>query len=1173
MNRAPVLNLTRLDLERLPGITRPFALMAAPGVNLIIGPNEVGKSSVARAVFHLLWPAGKAATPFSVRGAFTDEVGPLQARRIDNEDVVWTRDGAEASAPELPAGHVARCYRLGLLDLNRPAAGDLDQELAREIRRQMAGGFDLTQVRDLFPDQSAKLSRQQKQWARVHQELQQCQIGQKQLAEQERGLADKEKEYARAAQAAQRLAQLEAAREYRALRARHEELTAQLADLPPDMARVREDDAERLADLQGRLRKKGSQIRELKTKITQRAERIAQLAVTGNLAEMSRLVQQAEAMSIRVAESARSLAAAEAEAAAARGDLDAELLAADIPAGAEAAFIRLGQAHRDRVERRARADDLDHLLELALLCEPAPENRPPAESELPDVLTAGRLTPPGRTSLFVGIAGLGAAAVLFQFSGRAPNDPTLVPWLPAFAWFLVGAGTAVLGTWLRARLAQGRARRELEDRCRAAGRPLPAGWRVADAMTAFLDRSRQAGEMAGAEHTRGEMRHELRRRRDGAQDALRKAATARQDLLRELGCDEHRADTDLLHELDQLARWRAAHTRCEAARGAHDQAQAALMAMLSDGQSRLTEMGLEVEATLVALQAGWDKLRERQTLVTGWRQAQADDEPTLRQAEAELAADTASRQRLLERLALPPLAAQSRSGEPDATVLDQVAVRVAALPEFAVLTRELSTVNRDLERARSRLAGGDNLPDPAELLALSAWELDQRLAAENRLAADVEEQSNEIARIKDRIASARRGNVWEKARAEDAEKSTDLAELLDEQRLGALGRLFLDTIDQRHEHDTRPPLLTETNRHLGLFTGGRYRLRVAGGSGGDQRFVAVDNADRILELSELSDGTRAQLLLAARLAFLIQSEDGLQAPLFMDEVLTASDPVRFNAIVGAVGALAADSGRQVFYLTNSPADLAAWQQALAQRRLPAAHVIDLAAQRGLADAATWDELDWPEPASVPRPGTDSAAAFGVRLQVPALRPWDHETDVHLFHLWRDDLDLVRDLVVGGVATLGQWRRLGRDLVRAGLITEGQAARIDARGALYGAFLDVWRVGRGRPLTRDDLVRSQALSPAMLPPAVDLLHAVGGDGGAFMAGVRAGKVKHLIARKKEALQEFLERHGHLDSRPVWPPDEIVAHVLGAVSESLTSQVLTPDEGRRLVLDLHRAATAD
>jgi len=1130
MSGEPVLNLTHLYLDRLPGIETPFSVPAEPGVNLVIGPNEVGKSSLARSVLQLLWPDSQAVSPTSVRGEFRDAVGPLQARRQDNEPVIWTRKGEPATAPDLPGGHVVRCYRLGLLDLNRREAGDLDGQLAREIRRQMAGGFDLAQVRELFPDHGKKLSRRKRTWNEACQDLQKCQNRQKQLAAQERGLAAQEAAKTRALLAGRRVNQLVAALEYLALNAREAELQTKLAELPPNMDKVRAGDGETLAELQERIREKTDHVHDLRAEIRRRADHLDQLAITGDLVELAQVVKQAESLAARTQESARAEAAAAAAVEDARVDLDPALLAAEIPAESQDAFERLAAAHRELVTRQARADHLDRLLDLEMLRETDAAAGPSAVTpEAQELLVSARLNRPGPGLLIGGMLALAGAGILFGTeANRSLGGPA------ALAVF----GLGNLGLWLHARRSHQQDCRRLED----------------------LNR---AGVDSAIRRTRGELRAELQRQREAVQEDLHAAAAERRNLLRELGQSEHRADPGLLQNLDRVARCRTAENQHAGELGRHRYNQSALAEVFSEGRKRLAAMGLEVEPSVVALSAGLQKLNECRTQAAGLAETQARDQSSLRQAQRELATATASSEGLRQRLALP----QDKS---ETAALDQVTVRVAALPDYENLMLDLKTVRRDFAAVGGRIDGGDDLPPASAVRALSADELVQRLDEQRLLASEATNLTEEIARIKDRINTARGGDEWEQARARAAEKADDLADLLDEQREGVLGRLLLGTIEKRHEIDTQPPLLEEMNRHLRLFTAGRYRLRVTGdGDRGDsQRFVAIDNTDRTLELTELSDGTRAQLLLAARLAFLTQTEDGARPPLFLDEALTASDPLRFDAIAGAVGELAAGTGRQVFYLTSNPADLAAWQRALADRNLPPAHVIDLAQRRALAVGATETELALPNLPQVPRPDGRTAPDYGARLKVPALRPWAHENDVHLFHLWKDDLELVYRLLVGGLPTLGQWRQLGSELVRAGMLDTDRAARIDARGEVYGAFLDAWRIGRDRPVTRQDLAASEALSPAMLTLADDLLTSVGGQGGPFMAAILDGQVKRLNRAKKEALQDYLERHGHLDNRVVWEPDQIVAHVLGAVFKPLAAKVLSPDEVRRLVLDLHR-----
>ena len=75
---------------------------------------------------------------------------------------------------------------------------------------------------------------------------------------------------------------------------------------------------------------------------------------------------------------------------------------------------------------------------------------------------------------------------------------------------------------------------------------------------------------------------------------------------------------------------------------------------------------------------------------------------------------------------------------------------------------------------------------------------------------------------------------------------------------------------------------------------------------GDGTFVAHDvrqGAERAL--SELSSGTRMQLLLALRMAWIETREQGGETlPLFLDEALTTSDEARFAVMAQSLERLA-----------------------------------------------------------------------------------------------------------------------------------------------------------------------------------------------------------------------------------------------------------------------------
>ena len=120
----------------------------------------------------------------------------------------------------------------------------------------------------------------------------------------------------------------------------------------------------------------------------------------------------------------------------------------------------------------------------------------------------------------------------------------------------------------------------------------------------------------------------------------------------------------------------------------------------------------------------------------------------------------------------------------------------------------------------------------------------------------------------------------------------------------------------RNERNTEdaPELLKRARDWFISFTHKRYVLEISS----DGLFQALDtHTQQRHSLSELSDGTRVQLLLAARIAFIEHTErGGPPMPLFLDEALSTTDPKRFKEIARAVLTLA--QTRQIFSLQGQP---------------------------------------------------------------------------------------------------------------------------------------------------------------------------------------------------------------------------------------------------------------
>src|SRR5699024_4498824 len=108
------------------------------------------------------------------------------------------------------------------------------------------------------------------------------------------------------------------------------------------------------------------------------------------------------------------------------------------------------------------------------------------------------------------------------------------------------------------------------------------------------------------------------------------------------------------------------------------------------------------------------------------------------------------------------------------------------------------------------------------------------------------------------------------------------------------------SVSQRDD-TTASDSLTEADRWLRRFTHGRFGLRLSI----EGELVGYDvEAQQERRLSQLSDATRVQALLAARLVAIKEAEaGGERLPIVLDEVFSTTDDIRFEAIAGALSEL------------------------------------------------------------------------------------------------------------------------------------------------------------------------------------------------------------------------------------------------------------------------------
>jgi len=455
---------------------------------------------------------------------------------------------------------------------------------------------------------------------------------------------------------------------------------------------------------------------------------------------------------------------------------------------------------------------------------------------------------------------------------------------------------------------------------------------------------------------------------------------------------------------------------------------------------------------------------------------------------------------------------------------------------------------RELEQHRAHEEG---LLDKVDLLSASEAELEGAIADLEAQAERMEEISNDIARKKDRIERATQRHDVEEAQARyrqsldalDAERQDDFQD--------TAGMCMADYIHRQTRDQALPEVFHEARDLFRTITHGRYRLDF---DHGDASFTAYDTKKQQgLALDELSSGTRVQLLLAVRVAFVSMQEQGAALPLVLDETLANSDDKKARAIINAIQEISA-AGRQVFYLTAQDDEVSKWMAL--QEDTDVAHrfvtLDEKPDERPVSESIITPSTSLGE--SVPSPKGMDHEQYGEALGVPIWTPRSMPGELHLWYLV-DDVELLHDTLQWGLSYWGPFRELillgSADV--AG-VSEASAMRIQALARAVEAWQEAWHIGRGRPVERAALEATDAVTDNFIDEVSGLREARDGDAEAILQALREGAVKGFRENKKDDLEAFFEERGHIDRSPPLSEAELRARVLSAIGDELRAGVV-------------------
>ena len=895
------MHLRKLAIHALPGIEPGFTFEPpGPGINIVTGPNAIGKSSLARALHYLLANQGTDPPALSLEAEFESGDTRWQVSR-NGSQIVWRRNDEVVSRPALPGADRIGLFRLSVENLLDDSDAN-DKALAERLRRELHGNFDLDQPRiEIGPmfarHEARRLVDAEKTRRRVERDY-------VDLQRREAELPDLERRIEKAVAAKVRCEHLEQAlRLADAIDARKEREAA-LGRFPPEMDCLRGDELEQLEENENKARGLHEELRDrqrsLEAAVADR-ERTGLAQSTPAPEDMraaeERLRQLGEASIER-----KNTQAAWAEAGAALRDALAHFNGEGDPPRLDAdAFRRAEDIAGPLIAAQSRRRELKERLALAGETPAAAEmERQRAGVEALRAWLAGNATGSGRTQTstkwprIVSWAALAAAA------------------LAALAAYIQDALVALAGT-LAALIAVGvtlflqRGRRptaptptdEAMRRFHETDLAPPPRWNeqgvrkhLREAIEVRLNElSLQQTRAAGAEQIGLRIRE--------AEAEIEKLEEERIALAREIGFDPRLPVAEFNRFVHLCSDWDKARTRHVQQGDRLDLldgkiAEAACLVRDFLGPWRAADApALEDPAgrpDIVLLRSAFDDLQQRNDAAREAHHQIRACETAIRFMEQQIAeADNA----------VESLFIQARVEPRDRAAL---AGRIEQLPQWKEARKALDTANTEETLARARLV------EQPDLVALVDEGERARLQADlDTSTLEADEHTHLIQQhteIETKLNDAGKDRKLEEAATEESRTKQALEDKRDEALLAAATRTLLDDVKRAFEAEHEPAVLRRTRDVFAEVTARAFDLRLRG----DGTFIAHDvRQDAARALVELSSGTRMQLLLALRLAWIETQEQGGEAlPLFLDEALTTSDEERFAVMARSLERLAGD---------------------------------------------------------------------------------------------------------------------------------------------------------------------------------------------------------------------------------------------------------------------------
>lgn len=1134
-------DLTIREMPGFPSGMKPFKGFS-DGINIVAGPNASGKSTTANAIQKLIWQNDTHRIKLS---GHADLNGDNWTLRVDSGHKVVQLNGVDDEITGVPAAEEQNRYMLALHKLLTADGKDL----AKQIIRESVGGYDPEKAAENL-EYTSRISTTgigaYKEFKSAEKAVYDSQQAQKGIKAEEQKLSElyKQREVAELSQKKADFYKL--AIEKKKAEQSFEELEDRKNKFPAVLTNAHGDELSRIEGLVEEISHAEAEIQKAENKITECRNQLAKLTIPAN-GVPEKVLDELEIRVDRIEELEKEITSLE------MNQKSLEKKRSD-------ALKRIGE-HADPEKLRELdlqyVGDLDQFLQDAHRT--ASEKRV-VEKEIEEYEKEYSGEVASSDSIRDGIGALGNWLKEVPVSREVPSWLILLIALLAVAsagagYFVPAAGLAGLAAilvlaiygWIQLRTPIDHQTEmvRIADYKNTGLNP-PEAWNPENVRVKLDELISELREARWQEQISGKLENSRKRLRE-LESRIKTVKVQGKELKEKLSVipdlpfEEPAGYSELAWFIKVVQNWQAADTE--------------LLALVEELKEKKKQFGRELERTAELIKPHTDSL--------------ARDSATTKAVFNDLRKQEDIRYKAEEEISRQQSAVKSHKGliSRKMKILNEVYEKfeiplgekvqlrnlIDQLDEYNEIVKKFDFAEEEHKKRSRELRDHSLFAEEQDHIA--EFTLDQTEDYRKELLKDAEKLEplrDQISEIEARVKTVKSGSLLEKALKERDEAAEGLKSHYEQNLSKITGRLLVDKLKDRMREQNRPKVFKEANRLFNRITKGRYELRIEENE--ESVFRAYDTVDRVGRgLDELSSGTRIQLLMAVRLAFVETQETSIKLPILADELLANSDDVRAEAIIEALTEISRD-GRQVFYFTAQGDEVVKWENYLTRNGAADHKVFYLTGEK------SGDEYKTMKPDrqairlmhDVPEPGSLSFKGYREKLNVPMFNPLTDEPEqLHLGYLM-DDPKLLYSALSSGIKYWGAFKSyLNEGGLIEGLEEQGNKIMVE-KTELLERYLQLYRQGRPRPIDRGVLEDSGAVSDSFIDSVSEKLRELNGDPSELLTALRNSEVSGFRTNKMDDLEAFLLEKGYIDSREPLHKDMIENALNAFISNLLISK---------------------